>query len=410
MEIQGSLCIGSQEEANNPDLAKITTIDGNLEIGKDVQVTLPALTEVSGNVTADECATVTLPALTKVSGDVIAYNRATLTLPALTEVSGDVNASRDFTRLRDRTTDEIVKAYQDPTVTLRALTKVAGYVWAYNCILTLPALAKVSGKVKASLFATLTLPALTEVSGGVEVDKQATLTLPALRKAGYVYAWFGATLTLPALTEVSLNVTADEDATLTLPVLTKCGQVTALEGATLALPALTECSFVSAHTALALETEDILLAACDSWLVGEACSDYLFAELATRKNVEYQIGYYRVPRELFDRVRSRQMTPSEVFALANMEQRRVVYSRLDKTKMAQLPSCVLDEVSDDGYGYPMRLIEIEIEGFDGPFRYLVCRSPSTGREYWLETRQTTCRAAKAVSFGMPEDFTFDVEW
>jgi hypothetical protein len=110
---------------------------------------------------------------------------------------------------------------------------------------------------------------------------------------------------------------------------------------------------------------------------------------------------------LWQAVASGAISAAEVFAIPDMEQRRVAYEVMDKAKMAELDGLeVLDSVDDDGQGYPMRVVSFNMPGFSTPLMYLNCFCPSGGREYYLETRKKDCREAKAASFGLPED----VEW
>jgi len=105
------------------------------------------------------------------------------------------------------------------------------------------------------------------------------------------------------------------------------------------------------------------------------------------------------------------ISAAQVFVIANMEQRRIAYELMDKAKMLALDGLkILDEVADDGHGYPMRIIQFKIEGVDEPFRYLNCLCPSTGREYYLETQQKDCLTAKAESFGLPKDVEWEAEY
>jgi len=84
---------------------------------------------------------------------------------------------------------------------------------------------------------------------------------------------------------------------------------------------------------------------------------------------------------------------------------------MDKAKMLDLDGLkILDEVADDGHGYPMRIVQFKIDGVDEPFRYLNCFCPSGGREYYLETRQKDCWVAKAESFGLPKDVEWEAEY
>jgi len=110
--------------------------------------------------------------------------------------------------------------------------------------------------------------------------------------------------------------------------------------------------------------------------------------------------------ELWRNVASGALSAAEVFAIANMEQRRVAYDIMDKAKMAELPGLqILDNITDDGYGYPMRIVSFQLPGIKAPFMYLNCFCPSGGREYYVETRESDCWKAKAASFGLD-----NVEW
>jgi hypothetical protein len=140
--------------------------------------------------------------------------------------------------------------------------------------------------------------------------------------------------------------------------------------------------------------------------MNERCSEELLA--MDHKNIIYQISGVQFSKPLFDSVRKGILTVQEVFVLKNMEQRRVAYERMDKTKMAALKPVVVDEAADS-MGGPLSIVSFDVDGFKEPFLYLRCICPSTGREYYLETRQKTCAAAIAVSFGL-DKVTFEKEW
>jgi hypothetical protein len=140
----------------------------------------------------------------------------------------------------------------------------------------------------------------------------------------------------------------------------------------------------------------------------EKSSEYLLS--IKNKEIVYHISNVPFPKSLFDGVRKNKLSAQEVFAIKNTEQRRVAYQMMDKTKMKELQDFqTLDAVADDGYGHPMSVISFKVDGFNKPFKYLNCFCPSTGREYSLETKQDTCLAAKAKSFGFDE-ITFNGEW
>ncbi len=139
---------------------------------------------------------------------------------------------------------------------------------------------------------------------------------------------------------------------------------------------------------------------------------------ASGKAIEYPDGWglyflhgVKFDEKLWRAVSSGSIPVPEIFAIKNTEQRRVAYEMLDKVKMAELPDLkVLDKVADDGRGYPMRIIAFKHSDFQEPFRFLNCFCPSTGREYYIETRRDKCWEAKAASFGLSESKKFDLEF
>jgi hypothetical protein len=194
-------------------------------------------------------------------------------------------------------------------------------------------------------------------------------------------------------------------------VLAKAGDVRAYQGATQNFPVLAKAGYVRADTLMSDDMADILLNACKGTFWGsDQCSEYLLKALKVRKKSKFTIDSVEFPFELFDAIRHGTLSASEVFAINNAEQRRVAYNRMDKSKMAALNPAILNEVLDDGYEHPMKLVEVQTKAFSTPFRYLNCFCPSSGREFWLETRSKSCWAAKMGSFGLPETERFDREY
>jgi len=146
----------------------------------------------------------------------------------------------------------------------------------------------------------------------------------------------------------------------------------------------------------------------NKWIMTQHCSEWLLSR-RNNGNITYKINEVSFNKQLFDKVRKDRLTAEQVFLIENMEQRRVAYEFMDKIKMKQLKGKTLDVVEDDGFGYPMKVIEIKIKGLRSSSRYLNCFDPSTGREYFLETQQDNCNRAKARSFGFDE-IKFNMEW
>ena len=142
------------------------------------------------------------------------------------------------------------------------------------------------------------------------------------------------------------------------------------------------------------------------WKVSNLVPEWLIKKISTINNSEFYIRDIKFSFDLFEKVRKDKLTPEEIFEIENLEQRRVAYGLMDKTKMKQLKDYkVLDEVKDDGYGNLMEVVEFSVKKFDEPLRYLRCFCATTKREYFVETRQEKCWVAKNKSFGLEE-----VEW
>ena len=157
-----------------------------------------------------------------------------------------------------------------------------------------------------------------------------------------------------------------------------------------------------------LERQFWKIASKNQWYVSDKNSEWL---LSQKGNFIFRINEVNFPEELFHKVRKDELSASEVFGMENAEQRRAAYEKMDKLKMKDLPGLkVEDEVKDDGYGYPMKVISFKSDKFDTPFYFLNCFDASTGREYFVETRQMKCWKAKMDSFGLQESDKFDEEW
>jgi hypothetical protein len=126
----------------------------------------------------------------------------------------------------------------------------------------------------------------------------------------------------------------------------------------------------------------------------------------------YYLHGVKFKKEWWEKVVNDKMTPEEIFAIDNLEHRRIAYQYMDKTKMKSLKDYkVLDEVKDDGHGYPMRLISFSVKQVEKPLKYLNCYCSSTGREYYLGTDADNCWSAKSDSFGLrAEDVEYANEW
>ncbi len=126
----------------------------------------------------------------------------------------------------------------------------------------------------------------------------------------------------------------------------------------------------------------------------------------------YHLHGVKFEKEWWSKIVNDELDPETIFAIDNMEHRRIAYEYMDKTKMKSLKDFkVLDEVENDGHGYSMKVISFTVKGVNEPLKYLNCFCPTTGREYYLGTAEETCAQAKAKSFGFDADeIEFTNEW
>jgi hypothetical protein len=210
---------------------------------------------------------------------------------------------------------------------------------------------------------------------------------------------------------ISSNVTAE------LPRLTSItGDLYISSNVTAELPRLTSITgdlYISSKISAALEKRLWSKNRKDTkkkWFVCDLQSEWLLKRLSTRQNVSYYINQVQFPIDLFTRIRSGDISAPEVFKIENLEQRRIAYERMDKTKMKDLANFkVLDSRKKDEQGNPDKIVSFSIEGYEKPFLYYNCLCPSTKREYFVQTDKEQCIEAKNASF-RHENIEWVNEW
>ena len=125
----------------------------------------------------------------------------------------------------------------------------------------------------------------------------------------------------------------------------------------------------------------------------------------------YMIHGVKFEKEWWSKIVNDELSPEEILAIDNMEHRRIAWEYMNKKKLEGLKHFkVLDEVENDGKGYKMRIVQF-IHPDVGEIRYYNCFCPTTGREYYIGTEETTCLKAKTKSFGLEEiEFMPVNEW
>ena len=136
----------------------------------------------------------------------------------------------------------------------------------------------------------------------------------------------------------------------------------------------------------------------------------------TEKAIEYpdSWGLYmlhgiRLEKEWWEKIVKDEMSPEEIFAIDNLEHRRIAYEYMDKSKMKQLKDYKILDEQVDGKGKPMKIISFNVKGIDETLKYYQCIDASTDREYFIGTDCDDCWTAKAKSFGL-NNVNFIEEW
>ena len=147
------------------------------------------------------------------------------------------------------------------------------------------------------------------------------------------------------------------------------------------------------------------------WIVTNLAPEWLIERVTTKGNTEYRINNVSFNLEWFNKIRKDELTADEVFAIDNVEHRRIAYEMMDKTKMSALKDFkVLDEKIDN-HGLKMRVVSFNVQNMKEDLLFYNCFCPTTKREYYLGTSEKTCEEAKAQQFGFKaNDIKFLKEW
>lgn len=125
----------------------------------------------------------------------------------------------------------------------------------------------------------------------------------------------------------------------------------------------------------------------------------------------YYLNGVNFEKEWWTKIVNNEFTPEDIFAIDNLEHRRIAYEFMDKTKMKSLKDYKILDETTDGFGNPMKIISFSIKEVEEPLKYLNVFCPSTNREYFIGTEEDTCNQAKAKSFGFDEsEIEFINEW
>src|SRR3990167_1216678 len=103
--------------------------------------------------------------------------------------------------------------------------------------------------------------------------------------------------------------------------------------------------------------------------------------------------------EWINKILGDKLTAEEVFAIDNIEHRRVAFEHMDKIKMKKLKDFkVLDEQTD-GKGNPMKIVSFTIQNMKEPLKFYNCICPSSKREFFIGTQENDCLSAKLKCWG-----------
>jgi hypothetical protein len=361
---------------------------GNIDITTSNQTEMEKLLSeydgISGYLSINSKATLKADNLKSVGGYLYIYSQATLKADNLKSVGGDLYIYSQATLNNLKSVGGDLSIYSQAT--LNNLKSVGGYL-SINSQATLKADNLKSVGSYLCINSKATLNNLKSVGGDLSINSKATLN--NLKSVGGDL-YINSQATLNNLKSVGGDLSIYSQATL--------NNLKSVGG------------YLSINSQISLKLQKQLWGhnKKNKYYVCEFISDWLLKRLATKSNTEYRISNVNFDYDLFCKVRKDKLTAEEVFAIENTEQRRVAYQKMDKLKMKELKNYkVEDEVKDDGYGFPMKVISFKMQNFKSPFYFLNCFCPSTNREYFIETRETDCWKSKQKSFGIDVKFDFE---
>ena len=141
------------------------------------------------------------------------------------------------------------------------------------------------------------------------------------------------------------------------------------------------------------------------WTISNKLPDWLIKRVATRGNSVFVINDTKLPFEWFEKIRKDALTAEEVFAIDNIEHRRIAYEYMDKAKMKALKNFKILDAGVDEKGKDVKIISFNVQNMKEDLIFYNCIDASTDREYFLQTKETTWKEAKDALFGMK-----NVEW
>jgi len=105
-----------------------------------------------------------------------------------------------------------------------------------------------------------------------------------------------------------------------------------------------------------------------------------------------------------------ELSAEEVFAIDNIEHRRLAYEYMDKRKMKELEDFEIIDKGIDEKGKEVEVVSFTVQNMDEPLLFYHCIDSSTDREYYLQTDKKKWKEAKARQFGFVDEVTWVNEW
>ena len=287
---------------------------------------------------------------------------------------------------------------QGDTTDYSDLEEITGDLFIYSSAdLKAPNLKSVGGDLSIYSFADLKAPNLKSVGGYLSINSSADLKAPNLKSVGGdLSIYSSADLKAPNLKSVGGYLFIYSSADLKAPNLKSVG------------------GDLFINSKISIDLAKNLWGANrkknTKWKVCNLVPDWLIKRVATKKDSVFKINNVELPFEWFEKIRKDKLSPGEVFAIDNVEHRRIAYEMMDKAKMKQLKDFTVLETGVDEKGKKVEIVSFTVQNMKEPLIFYHCFCPSTGREYFLQTDQKTWKLAKARQFGFNEIINFINEW
>src|SRR3990167_8055819 len=261
---------------------------------------------------------------------------------------------------------------QGDTTDYSDLEEITGDLYIYSSAdLKAPNLKSVGGYLSIYSSADLKAPNLKSVGGDLSINSSADLK--ALKSVGgdlYIYS----SADLKALKPVGGYLSIYSSADLKAPNLKSVGGYLYINSSADLKALKSVGGDLSIYSKISIDLAKNLWGANrkknTKWTVCNLVPDWLINRVATKKDSVFKINDIELPFEWFEKIRKDKLSPGEVFAIDNVEHRRIAYEMMDKAKMKQLKDFTVLETGVDEKGKKVEIVSFTVQNIESHLYFI----------------------------------------